>query len=95
MEIECPFANCTKQFIEKSSFSSHLSRVHPNLVVSCLDSKLIANIDNINSALEICVASTGDIAGPSSLTADENSDGSPEETGTVDIVESFCDMADN
>ena len=45
--VLCPFSNCGRSYSNKSSFTSHLSRHHPELTVDVLDSRHKTIIENV------------------------------------------------
>ena len=45
LSVSCPFVNCTKEFDEKKSFSSHVSRYHRDFSVDSVMATLLVKDD--------------------------------------------------
>lgn len=88
VDILCPYVNCMKKFSKKSSFTSHMSRLHPKLTFALLDSRHKVNV-SLETAADVSESNadlTSDVSGfmDSSLGDDE-----------CDIGDSSLDMTEN
>ena len=80
VEVVCPFKDCAKSFSVKSSFSSHLSRIHRDWSASCISNAVCSSV-SINDHISGQAAAANFIAGSKEEVAldSDNFDG-PEET---------------
>ena len=92
MTVGCPFEKCLKHFSKKSSFSSHLSRCHSTLTLSCLDNRFKINNDDVinNSVTRSCGDDDAVSSRPTAIAPESTSD-SLLDAGLHDAELSFTD----